>query len=380
MRKIDVIVPIYKGQCYIKEMISQLEKCAEKVEEIAKVSLVLVNDDPADSFQEDYHSEEIDTLAVETDQNRGIHGARVRGLSFCKGDYVLFLDQDDKISPNYFRSQLEMLGDADAVICKATNGGRQFYDYDRQFEKLTSSLYLFSTGNGILSPGQVLIRRMAVPQFWQENILRDSGADDWLLWLCMTYEGMQFAHNQDTLYEHTLSIANCSGSTWRMYQSESNMYEILEEKKYFDEEHLELLRQAIHQGLENRLKELDKLKGAMDIYDAWLAISQGSRSIAAYLESRDYHRIAIYGLGKMGVRLYQEIKEKVDVVCYIDRNADYLKADIPVYTLENMIPQTDLVIIALVDRENRILEDVSNILHFPVKSIEDILQAMLAEE
>lgn len=380
MRKIDVIVPIYKGQCYIKETIGQLEKCAEKVEEVAKVSLVLVNDDPADSFQEDYHSEEIDILAVETDRNRGIHGARVRGLSFCKGDYVLFLDQDDKISPNYFRSQLEMLGDADAVICKATNGGRQFYDHDRQFEKLTSSLYLFSTGNGILSPGQVLIRRMAVPQFWQENIFRDSGADDWLLWLCMTYEGMQFAHNQDTLYEHTLSIANCSGSTWRMYQSESNMYEMLEEKKYFDEEHLELLRQAIHQGLENRLKELDKLKGAMDIYDAWLAVSQGSRSIASYLKSRDYHRIAIYGLGKMGVRLYQEIKEKVDVVCFIDRNADYLKADIPVYTLENMIPQTDLVIITLVDRENRILEDISNILHFSVKSIEDILQAMLAEE
>lgn len=30
-------------------------------------------------------------------QNGGIHAARVRGLSLCTGDYVIFLDQDDRL-------------------------------------------------------------------------------------------------------------------------------------------------------------------------------------------------------------------------------------------------------------------------------------------
>lgn len=164
-----------------------------------------------------------------------------------------------------------------------------------------------------------------------------------------------------------------------MYRSERNMYEILEAKKYFDREHLEQLQQAVCHGLENRLKELDKLKGAVDIYDAWLAVGKGGQSIAAYLKLKNCHKIAIYGLGKMGNRLYQEVKGEVDVICFIDRNAEYLEADIPVYALGSFIPQVDLVVIALVDRENRIQKDVSDKLRFPVKGIEEILQAMLAE-
>lgn len=379
MKKVDVIVPIYKGQCYIKGMICQLEKCAEKVEEIAKVGLILVNDDPADSIQENYTSDEIDIFVVETDQNRGIHGARVRGLYYCKGDYVVFLDQDDKVFPDYFKSQLEKLGDAEAIICRAINGERKFYDNDRQFEKLTSCQYLFSVGNGILSPGQVLIRRVAVPQLWQENILRYNGADDWLLWLCMMYEGMHFARNQDVLFEHTLSSGNCSGSTYKMYQSEKNMYEILQHHGYFDREHLEWVQQAIHYGLDTRLKELDKLKRMVDIYDMWLAVNMENQSIGSYLKSAGYYNVAIYGLGKMGLRLYHEIRDEVEVKCFIDKNAAFLEADIPVYTLEEVIPQVDLVVISLIDKEKNIYKNISSSTSISIKYIEDILWSMLAE-
>lgn len=378
--RIDVVVPIYKGQHYIKGIIRQLEGCLERMDEAIDIGLVLVNDDPDDSFNSDYFSDRIEILAVETEQNEGIHGARVKGFSYCRGDYAVFLDQDDKVSPDYFRSQLAALGEADAVVCRAANGGRQFYDCDKQFEKLISITNMFSVGNGILSPGQVLMRRAAVSQFWKDNILRYNGADDWLLWLCMMHEGKHFAINQDTVYEHTLNNGNCSGSTLRMYWSERNMYEILEEKKYFDEAHLGLLRLAIYQGLENRLKELDKLKNAMEIYDKWLEAGIKNKSIVSYLKSEGCYKVAIYGLGKMGIRLYQEIKAEIDVVCFVDRNANYLEADIPVYMPDEIIPQVDLIIIALGDRENKILENVSEMIDYPVRGLEEILQVILTKE
>lgn len=71
--KIDVVVPIYKGQHYIKGIISQLEVCLERMDGTIDIGLILVNDDPDDSFSRDYFSESIEVLAVETGRNEGIH-------------------------------------------------------------------------------------------------------------------------------------------------------------------------------------------------------------------------------------------------------------------------------------------------------------------
>ena len=379
-KRIDVIVPIYKGQHYIKGMINQFEACLERTNGTISIRLILVNDNPEDSFSADHFSERIDVLAVETDQNRGIHGARVRGLSYCRGDYVVFLDQDDRISVDYFNSQLTALGAADAVVCRAMNGGQVFYNHDKQFDELTSVFGMFSVENGILSPGQVLVRREAVSRFWQENILQHNGADDWMLWLCMLYEGKCFTRNPDILYEHTLGSGNYSESTFRMYQSEKEMYEVLERQGYLDVEHLMQLKQAIQKGIEVRLKELDRLKKVTDIYDKWMAVNGGNDSVTQALKRAGCHAVAIYGMGKMGMRLYHEIGMEIEVKCFIDRNAAYLKADVPVYTLEDDIPQVDMVIIALVDRENKILADISSKLNIPVKGIENILQGLLVED
>ena len=375
--KIDVVVPIYRGQHYIKGIISQLEVCLERMDGTIDIGLILVNDDPDDSFSRDYFSESIEVLAVETGRNEGIHGARVRGFSYCRGDYVVFLDQDDRLSSDYFKSQLKALGTADAVVCRAMNGERAFYDCDKRFEELTSACSMFSAGNGILSPGQVLMRREAVPRFWQENILRCNGADDWMLWLCMLREGRCFVCNQEILYEHTLGSGNYSGSTFRMYQSEKEMYEVLEGQSYLDVEPLMQLKQSIQNGIEVRLKELDRLKTVTDIYDLWMTANRGSNSVAQVLKHAGCHSVAIYGMGQMGMCLYREIGSGIEVKCFIDRNAAYLKADIPVYTLDEDIPQVDLVIIALAGRENKISEEVSLRLHIPAIGIEDLLQGLL---
>ncbi len=376
---VSIIVPLYHGRKYIPQLMQMVEACEKNAGKSVKIELVFSNDDPDETIAENISSDMIDVTVLNTEKNRGIHGARVHGLSYCTGDFVIFLDQDDVLNPECVSSQLSNIGGADAVVCRAVNDGRFFYGHDRPFEEMTSSRYMFSVGNGILSPGQVMMRREAVPQFWQENILRCNGADDWLLWLCMLYEGKCFVQNQDILYEHTIGSGNCSGSAFGMYQSEKEMCRMLERQNYLDTQHLTQIRQAVRTGMEVRLKELDRLKAVERIYEIWPTASMGIDFAAKMLERAGYKTVAIYGMGKMGIRLYQDIHEYLEVKCFIDRNARYLKADIPVYTLEDDIPQVDLVIVALADRGNGITADVSSRLHFPVRSIENILQDMYGE-
>lgn len=382
MKQIDIVVPIYKGTRYIEGMVRQIRKCAGEVKGIAQVCLILVNDDPEETL-DDYSTLEdtINILTVETDKNRGIHGARAHGLSYCNGEYVVFLDQDDRIYPYYLKSQLEISEGADAVVCRGINGGRLFYNEDRVFEECVSFNYMVSTGNGILSPGQVLICREAVPRFWQEHILQCSGADDWMLWLCMMTEGKKFVQNQEVLYEHVIGSSNCSGNTSDMHRSEQEMYEILQNHEcYFKKTYLDWLKRALCSGYENRLKELDRLKTETSIYDMWLTVRQKERSIAAFLRSAGYCEVAIYGMGRIGQRLYQEIKEEVNVCYFIDRNAAYLNADIPVYALKEALPRVDLVMIALPDKGGRILEEVTAQLPCSIMGLEELLRRLCLEE
>ncbi len=374
-----MIVPVYKGKKYIKGLINQLEICTEAAGGAVKTELVLVNDDPGDRINDCCPSQRIDVQAIETDRNRGIHGARTRGLQYSTGEYIVFLDQDDKIYPNYLKSQLSSIGIGDAVVCRAVNEGRQFYNHDIKFEEAVSFSHMCKKGNGILSPGQVLLRRSAISTVWKDNILRQNGADDWLLWLCMMNENKIFSLNQEVLYEHVIDGSNYSESTLGMYESEKEVYEVIKNSKCFSEERLGQLRQAVENGIETRLKELDRLKSIAATYDKWLSVNTPNDVIAIYLKKAGYSAIGIYGMGRIGMRLHYMLRTKLRVVCFIDRNAAFLKSDIPICPLEDVPPQLDLIILTLVDKDDKLLKEISDKTKIPIKSMDNILRDILLE-
>ena len=71
---VSIIVPIYHGKQYIKQIIEQIEVCSEKAD--TEVELLLVNDDPTMPIETDLFSERIAIRVFNTERNRGIHGSR----------------------------------------------------------------------------------------------------------------------------------------------------------------------------------------------------------------------------------------------------------------------------------------------------------------
>ena len=132
IHKITTIIPIYKGIRYIEKQIQQIEEAAKKLDE--QLELIFVNDDPSVPLDDTLHSGIIDIVVLQTDQNRGIQGARVYGLANASGEYVHFLDQDDEISTDFYFSQLEGIGDADLIYCRCYNGNRESYTLNQVFE------------------------------------------------------------------------------------------------------------------------------------------------------------------------------------------------------------------------------------------------------
>ena len=357
MNTISVIVPIFHGKQYINGLIEQVTTAGRLLEKENSIELILSNDAPDDLLPEIYGSDRIDILVLNTECNRGIQGARVHGLENSHGDYILFLDQDDKIEPEYFKSQLESIGEHDAVVCQVIHENKPFYNSDYPFEWAFNKEFMLQQGCPIISPGQVLIRREAVSEVWKNNIIQSNGADDFLLWLCMVGEGKTFARNDKVVFSHIVKYNNTSWNSAQMLASEEEMRLILKRNHVFQKEDEILLDNMIQHIYNKRLKNLDKFRRMFYILSDWMSLKEKGICISTYLISQGIHNVAIYGVGYLGKHLIQELKDtEVKISYLIDKNAPWIETEYKAYTLDDELEKVDGVIVTLVQDEKVVVE------------------------
>ncbi len=372
---ISVIVPVYYGKKFIQNLIRQIEQCSLQLPDV-QTELLLINDAPDDRLPE-YISPFIPVHVHNTDRNRGIQGARIKGVELSSGTAVLMLDQDDRIAPSCLREQWEILQatGADAVVCRARNVGRAVYNRNNPFEAVSSLEYMLSVGNPIVSPGQVLIHRTAIPEIWKKHVLRHGGADDWFLWICMLKEKKVFARNEAVLFEHVVGNQNKSWDTVGMLASEQDVCAAVKEAGLLTrEEELYLERTVAHQAGAH-IHMLEKFRKMFFVYDRWLRLKQEGKRISGYLADNGWWNIAIYGMGYIGKRLAGELQNSVISIAYvIDRNAGYMDTEFPMCTMDGPLAPVDAAIITLVEQAGPVRDRLEKELGVPVFTMEELLE------
>ena len=69
-------------------------------------------------------------------------------------------------------------------------------------------------------------------------------------------------------------------------------------------------------------KQIDKFKSYYKILNQWMIFLHQDKSLDQYFIQRKYKRIAIYGMGELGNRLYEELENSsVEIVYVIDQEA-----------------------------------------------------------
>lgn len=119
-KEISIIVPIYNGSRYLKRLLDSVA-----VQDELGIELILVNDGSTDDslgvIEACRSKLEIAGIAVyliNKKENEGISSARNCGLECARGNFVLFVDQDDWLEYDYVRTlkkKIEERG-ADLVI------------------------------------------------------------------------------------------------------------------------------------------------------------------------------------------------------------------------------------------------------------------------
>ena len=114
------------------------------------------------------------------------------------------------------------------------------------------------------------------------------------------------------------------------------------------------------------------------VYDYWMYLKIRNKKTEQYFEHYNYRRIAIYGMNYLGNRLYDELRgSSVEVILGIDREADGIEYDIPIYKIDDpklmdKLFYVDAIIITVVASYQNILENLREIYKKPVISMESI--------
>jgi hypothetical protein len=126
--------------------------------------------------------------------------------------------------------------------------------------------------------------------------------------------------------------------------------------------------------IDERNKKVDKFKSYYNMLNQWLVIKQGGKSLAEYFIDNDIKTIAIYGMGEMGNRLLDELKDsEVEVKYGIDKQADYTYADIDVVSPDEELDDVDAVVITAIFAFDEISEELGRNVSCPIISLEDVV-------
>ena len=126
--------------------------------------------------------------------------------------------------------------------------------------------------------------------------------------------------------------------------------------------------------IEKKTEKVDKFKSYYNMLDQWLILKQEGKNLENYFIDNNYQTIAIYGMGEMGNRLYEELKNSTIKVMYaIDKEAASAYADIDVFEPNDDLAPVDVIVVSAIFAFDEINETLSEIVDYPIISLEDVV-------
>lgn len=240
---VSVIVPFYKGNKYIFDLCSSIEKNVNYLKEKQSdclIECIIVNDSPDVNVILPDVDFNFKIQVVYHEKNAGIQQARVTGLEYAKGDYIVFLDQDDELLNYAIFEEINNIDNADVLICNALienekHETHKLYSTNgMQKNALTLNAYIFGH-NRIVSPGHCMIKKTSIPIEWKQNIMEVNGSDDLFLWILMSSKGSIFKADSKPVYIHKNTGENLSAASNAMTQSSLSMVKYLSQIDYVND-------------------------------------------------------------------------------------------------------------------------------------------------
>ena len=179
--KLSIVIPVYNtevwlGKCLDSLLPKETEVTGKDPEQALELELICVNDGSTDgsaAILREYADRYPALITIIETPNGGLGHARNTGLEAAKGEYVLFVDSDDYLTPGAVEEMLDVLNrnpGVDAVVFDLIHvdedGNELRYvrgtEHESEFSFASDPTFLFSPHN-------------AVNKLWKRALFLSSG-------------------------------------------------------------------------------------------------------------------------------------------------------------------------------------------------------------
>lgn len=126
--------------------------------------------------------------------------------------------------------------------------------------------------------------------------------------------------------------------------------------------------------INEKAEKVEKFKNYYNMLNQWLMIKQEGKSLEKWFLDNEYETVAIYGMGEIGNRLYDELKNSNIQVKYgIDKSAGSTYSELEVYSIDDDLEDVDVVVVTAIFAFDEIEEEIGDIIMAPIISLEDVV-------
>lgn len=126
--------------------------------------------------------------------------------------------------------------------------------------------------------------------------------------------------------------------------------------------------------IEQKDWRINKFKNYFDVTNEWIRLRNQGRRLEEFFLKNQWSNIAIYGMGELGNRLVEELKDSSITIKYgIDKNVDRVDGGIEIKKLEEKLFPVDVIVITPFFMYKEIEEELMELVNYPIVSIEDVV-------
>lgn len=354
----------------------------------APYEIILVDDASNDGTKEFLNAQNLAGFRyIYNVESKGPGRSRNIGIVAATGNYVAFLDSDNEWFPNKIEECIKHIvqyEDADFVCAK----------YKMHYEFSTVIRPSFISDGDLTSNDEILVYNMADASatVYKKTFLEEVGGFsekyisniDWeLLLRAREKKNVKFIKINDVLsenwvmfdsvseqeeietkermllfdkYKRDIFEKNLGSRVYKQYAaglpdylSDSQKRNIFFKKMQYRPEWVDCIYNQLvseHAVITSMYMRKDSF---YNMLSKWMEAKQRGVSLADVLVNEGIHKVAIYGYGRHGRLIYEELKNSTVTVSYIiDRNAErYIEeSELPIYGLECKFPEIDAVIVS----------------------------------
>jgi glycosyltransferase involved in cell wall biosynthesis len=195
---VSIIVPCYKQAHYLSEALQSVLELT-----YSNWECIIVNDGSPDDTQRiaKQWQEKDSRFQYLYKENGGLSSARNAGIKICKGEYILVLDADDILHPDYLTKLVPVLEEDDTkgvVSCYSKFFFKNKKNIINELKPSGTHYWDLMFENKLIATS--LFRKKCWDEVGGYDETMKKGFEDWEFWLNITKRGWEFQFVEEFLF------------------------------------------------------------------------------------------------------------------------------------------------------------------------------------